>query len=89
MTKKQLPYLTAGHCNAVKGKAIIDPYGEIFPCAYLLDEAGESIGYVDETEGRFVHNFRKAKWDARTGDVLKPCQSCPCAMFITELNKQC
>ena len=81
MTKKMLPYLTAGHCNAVKGKAIIDPYGEIFPCAYLLDEAGESIGYVDEEEGRFVHNFRKAKWDARTGDVLKPCQSCPYIFF--------
>lgn len=81
MTKKQLPYLTAGHCNAVKGKAIIDPYGEIFPCAYLLDDAGEGIGYVDEAEGRFLYNFRKAKWDARTGDILKPCQSCPYIFF--------
>ncbi|SEH46571.1 radical SAM/SPASM domain-containing protein [Selenomonas sp. KH1T6] len=81
MTKEDFPYLTSAHCNAVQGMALIDPFGKIFPCAYLVGMEDEMIGCVDEECGQILYGFRKAKWDARTGDFLKPCQSCPYIFF--------
>ena len=81
MTRENFPYLTPAHCNAVQGMAIFDPFGKIFPCAYLVGMEDEAIGCVDEEGGRLLYGFRKAKWDARTGDLLKPCQNCPYIFF--------
>ena len=61
--------------------AIFDPFGKIFPCAYLVGMEDEAIGCVDEEHGRLLYGFRKAKWDARTGDLLKPCRNCPYIFF--------
>ncbi|MBR3722885.1 MAG: radical SAM protein [Selenomonadaceae bacterium] len=81
MKKEDFPYLISAYCNAEQGMIIIDPFGNIFPCAYLVDDEDEITGVVDKECGRFLYGFRKAKWDARTGEFLEPCKKCPYIFF--------
>ena len=68
-------------CNAERGALLVDPYGLLFPCWESVGDDDMAVGRVDETQGRVLWNFAKAKWRLRTSDRIPACRICPYNFF--------
>ena len=78
--KRHYPQYRASYCDAMRGRIIVDPSGDIYACHSLVGDERLTIGKVDEARGRFLFNFDLVKWRTRRVHNLEPCRECPYVM---------
>ena len=80
LDKRHYPQYRASYCDAMRGRIIVDPSGDIYACHSLVGDERLTIGKVDEARGRFLFNFDLVKWRTRRVHNLEPCRECPYVM---------